>query len=102
MAVHCLERYHWPGNVRELRNAIERAVVFATQAQIQPDDLPERISGMLSRENPLMIGGDHTLANIERAHVSQVLHRHGSIDAAALVLGVAPSTLYRMRKRRSG
>jgi len=33
-------RYHWPGNIRELENAIERAVVLSTGAEIEPADLP--------------------------------------------------------------
>ena len=36
---HLME-YQWPGNVRELENLIERAVVLAKGAEIQPEDLP--------------------------------------------------------------
>ena len=35
--------YRWPGNVRELRNVIERAAVICTTAQLEPEDLPERV-----------------------------------------------------------
>ncbi len=51
-----LVRYPWPGNVRELRNAIERAVVLATDAVIGPEDLPEpvrrRSAGEPDRDRP--------------------------------------------------
>jgi DNA-binding NtrC family response regulator len=33
--------HRWPGNVRELRNAIERALILETSAEIQPDSLPD-------------------------------------------------------------
>ena len=38
-----LAAYDWPGNVRELRNAIERAVVLATDGTLRAEDLPEQI-----------------------------------------------------------
>lgn len=44
-----LERYPWPGNVRELRNVIERAVVIARGASLEPEDLPERVRGGFDR-----------------------------------------------------
>ena len=45
-ALDCQMNYHWPGNVRELINAIERACSFAETEYIQPEDLPEHISGI--------------------------------------------------------
>ncbi|RJS25856.1 sigma-54-dependent Fis family transcriptional regulator [Corallococcus sp. H22C18031201] len=38
-----LTAYGWPGNVRELENAMERAVLLAEDALIQPANLPERL-----------------------------------------------------------
>ncbi len=38
-----LMAYDWPGNVRELQNAIERAVVFCSGAEILEEDLPEYV-----------------------------------------------------------
>jgi two-component system response regulator AtoC len=38
-----IERYPWPGNVRELQNALERAVVVATDGEVRPSDLPRRV-----------------------------------------------------------
>jgi len=34
-------RYHWPGNIRELRNLCEVALVHATGARLEWQDLPE-------------------------------------------------------------
>jgi DNA-binding NtrC family response regulator len=42
--------YHWPGNVRELENAIERAMVLSTGAQIGPEDLPPQVTVSPRRE----------------------------------------------------
>jgi DNA-binding NtrC family response regulator len=45
-SLDCLMNYNWPGNVRELANAVERACSFAESEYIQPEDLPEHISGI--------------------------------------------------------
>ncbi|GMV43256.1 MAG: hypothetical protein AMXMBFR64_49720 [Myxococcales bacterium] len=45
-ALDCLMNYHWPGNIRELVNVMERACSFADEEYIQPEDLPEHISGI--------------------------------------------------------
>jgi DNA-binding NtrC family response regulator len=42
-AMKLLLDYEWPGNVRELENAMERAVVLATQNVIEPELLPENV-----------------------------------------------------------
>ena len=55
-ALDCLMNYHWPGNVRELANVVERACSFAETEYIQPEDLPEHISGIgiiARRSSPL-------------------------------------------------
>lgn len=36
-AVDLLQQYTWPGNVRELQNVIERAVLFSSGDEIEPD-----------------------------------------------------------------
>jgi DNA-binding NtrC family response regulator len=38
-AVEVLQGYAWPGNVRELENVLERAVMFASGEEIDPDSL---------------------------------------------------------------
>lgn len=86
----------WPGNVRELRNAIERAVVLSPGPSIGAEALPGWRSA--APEGP-RIGGDATLAEIERAHLEAVVERAPSLEEAARILGIDASTLWRKRKR---
>src|SRR5208282_3088586 len=43
-AERLLQGYGWPGNVRELKNAVERALVFAKESVLGPQNFPEIIS----------------------------------------------------------
>ena len=45
------------------------------------------------------LGGDCTLADIEREHILRVVGRSTSLDAAAETLGIDASTLWRKRKK---
>lgn len=95
--------YAWPGNLRELRNAIERAVLFATKREIEPGDLPGRISTDLTatQEKPtstMRLGGPITLEQLEAEHIRLVLEDTKTREEAARILGIDPSTLYRKRK----
>jgi DNA-binding NtrC family response regulator len=38
-AIEVLKRYAWPGNVRELENVLERAVMFSSSEELEPDAL---------------------------------------------------------------
>jgi transcriptional regulator with PAS, ATPase and Fis domain len=42
-ALQILMDHNWPGNVRELENAVERAVVLASQQVVTVDVLPEQL-----------------------------------------------------------
>jgi NtrC-family two-component system response regulator AlgB len=96
-AERVLRDYAWPGNVRELRNAIERAVILWPSSQLEPHAFPERIAG--ARERGPHIGGDFSVDDIERAHIMSVLARVRTMEAAASILGIDASTLWRKRKR---
>ncbi|MBK7976616.1 MAG: sigma-54-dependent Fis family transcriptional regulator [Deltaproteobacteria bacterium] len=98
-AVAALAAYPWPGNLRELRNAMERATILWPATTIGVEALPERIGGAAPDPRVPTLGGDFTLDEIEREHLTRVLHRAHSLDEAARVLGVDPSTLYRKRKK---
>jgi NtrC-family two-component system response regulator AlgB len=90
-------RYPWPGNVRELRNVIERGVILAAGPQVGLADLPTQI-GAPPRPG-VEVGGRVTLEQLEAEHIRRVLATTATIEEAAQVLGIDPSTLYRKRKR---
>jgi NtrC-family two-component system response regulator AlgB len=105
-----LTHYHWPGNVRELQNAIERALILWPGDIIEPAAFPDRMRTSAATAAPAtpppgsatadpQLGGDHTLADIERAHILRVIDRASSLDAAADTLGIDASTLWRKRKK---
>lgn len=47
-AVGVLQAYAWPGNVRELENVIERAAMFTTGEEIEPESLSDLLRGRRS------------------------------------------------------
>jgi NtrC-family two-component system response regulator AlgB len=93
-----LLRYPWPGNVRELRNAIERGVILARAPEVGLSDLPAQI-GASSPPGMIEVGGTATLDQLEAEHIRRILANTATMDEAATILGIDPSTLYRKRKR---
>jgi NtrC-family two-component system response regulator AlgB len=94
-----LKQYAWPGNVRELRNTMERAVILWPAQRIEPQAFPERMLGGSSVVPGPRIGSDCTLADLERQHVMSVMARTSTLEEAASILGIDPSTLWRKRKQ---
>lgn len=91
-AREALMSYPFPGNVRELENVIQAAVALAPGEQIEAPDL--RLPG--GAEGDEERGGLLTLAELERRHIARVLRAVGeNRGAAARILGVDRSTLYR-------
>lgn len=83
----------WPGNLRELRNAVQRAAILARGERIDRPDLLLDSSGQ--RPSAPIVGESVTLAELERAHIHEVLSRVGNYRQAARILGIDKSTLYR-------
>jgi len=95
--LEALEAYSWPGNIRELRNVLERALILWPSQVIEPEALPEQITGQ--SPGATIPGGDYSLEQVEREHILRVLARTATIEEAAQVLGIDPSTLWRKRKK---
>jgi NtrC-family two-component system response regulator AlgB len=96
--------YPWPGNLRELRNAIERAVIFASEPSVGLSDLPGRVSLNAARAGSeqtatIEVGEPVSLEQLESEHIRLLLERSPSREDAARILGIDPSTLYRKRKQ---
>jgi two-component system, NtrC family, response regulator HydG len=103
-ALGALTRYAWPGNVRELRNAIERAVVMARTSEITLDDLPPALGGRkprginLAGQFSVKVGS--SMEDIEHEAISHTLAAvAGDKEAAARILGIGLTTLYRRLKQ---
>ncbi|WP_088251634.1 sigma-54-dependent transcriptional regulator [Fimbriiglobus ruber] len=89
--------YPWPGNVRELRNAVERGAILARDALVGLEHLPGQLTGTTTAR--VEVGGPVTLEALEAEHIRRVVASAPSLDDAARMLGIDPSTLYRKRKR---
>jgi two-component system, NtrC family, response regulator AlgB len=97
MVREAIASYSWPGNVRELRNAVERAAILASEDLIAPGNLPAQV---LRGERAATPSPDSmTLEQLEAEHIRRALSTAATIEEAAQMLGIDPSTLYRKRKK---
>ncbi len=91
--------YDWPGNVRELENAIERAVALGSGPILHAGDLPSNLQYGASHRTPAT---DELLPleELERRAILRALHEAGGDKlAAARLLGIGKTTLYRKLKQ---
>jgi two-component system response regulator HydG len=98
-AMRQLIAYDWPGNVRELENAIERAVALGSGPIVQVADLPTQLqyptTERLPERNELL-----PLVELERRAILHTLRQTaGDKLAAARILGIGKTTLYRKLKQ---
>ena len=87
--LHDFERYPWPGNVRELSNAVERAVILATDGAVRRSALPSvlpRAGGI----EPL----DAAVMRAEVEAIRRALRASRSRSEAARRLGISRRALY--------
>lgn len=68
-AVGLLKQWSWPGNVRELENLIRRAMALSSHDVLLPSD----ISPLLSPSERRSVEGDHTLDELTRARIADIL-----------------------------
>jgi DNA-binding NtrC family response regulator len=98
-AMHRLMAYDWPGNVRELENAVERAVALGSGPILHVGDLPSN----LQYAQPERFAEQNELVPLEELERRAIFHalRETSGDklAAARLLGIGKTTLYRKLKQ---
>ncbi len=94
-----LMAHDWPGNVRELENAIERAVAMSSGPILHVADLPSNLQVSTSERAPAR---DELLPlnELERRAILRTLREtNGDKVAAARMLGIGKTTLYRKLKQ---
>ncbi len=103
-ASQILEEYSFTGNVRELEHIIERAIIFAEDDHIRPEDLNlpntlayKEIGRMGNVEIPSEI---LSMEDLERWHIGKVLNANRwDRTVTANQLGISPKTLYTKIKK---
>ncbi len=106
-AQHKLVAYYWPGNVRELENVIERSLLYAGGAVLQPDDIrldhaPRRAANGIpangNGHNADFLPEGVSLDEHERQLIREALKRaSGNKSQAARLLGLSRNALrYRL------
>lgn len=103
-AAQILLNYHWPGNIRELQNIMSQLILNENTALI----LGAMISPLLSNQS-IMIKKSYKintldihlpLWKIEKQAIENILRMtKGDVAKAAIILDVAPSTIYRKIKQ---
>ena len=100
-AEHALHDYEWPGNVRALRHAIERAIILAEGAVIEPRDLQLDYSDSTGESASVVVAP--TILNLdymEKDTIQKALNKHGfNISRAASELGLTRASLYRRMEK---
>ncbi|MGH7451036.1 MAG: helix-turn-helix domain-containing protein [bacterium] len=94
-----MQSYQWPGNVRELANAVERAVVLTSGAEITPDLLPpqlaEKPQGEIAAGMPL----DEAMLQFKKQFIAKTLELTGGNQSqAAQMLNIQRTYLSRLIK----
>ena len=103
--IKALEAFKWPGNVRQLRNMVERLLALSGEeviSETELDDLVnEELYGTLSNMEDVQWPIDFLTIRreFEDKWVEKAMLKGGSIRAAAKLLGITPSMMYRYINR---
>lgn len=94
-------RYTWPGNVRELQNVIQTVVnVAEDNSVLTSKNIPSYINHIKGSSSNELKYKLMSLNEIEKqAIVNTIKQMDGNIAAAAKILGIGRSTMYRKMKK---
>jgi len=101
-AMRLMMDYPWPGNVRELENAVEHAVICASNGVVVPESLPMEVRGYADAPPRLNAGKEHNQQHLneQRQIIRDALKKaRGNKTQAAELLGINRSTLWRRMRR---
>jgi two-component system response regulator AtoC len=93
--------YSWPGNVRELENTLQYMLAVASDRFLRVENLPTNLCHGPDADGlpPIDGEGPPTLAEVERRHILEVVeYTLGDLTAAAHILAIGKTTLYRKLK----
>ena len=115
-AMQRLASHRWPGNVRELENAMHRAVLLATGAEIEefairlpdgqpmsaaPDTQTARVASMAAEAASRTFVGQTVAAVEQQLIIDTLSHCFGNRTHAANILGISIRTLRNKLKEYS-
>ena len=97
-ALEILMAHDWPGNIRELENVVERAFVICAGPLIEATHLPEELTGR--KAVGLTNGGFEAAIDLaaRQSILTALQNCNGNCQAAARMLGIHKTTLYRKMK----
>jgi two-component system response regulator HydG len=88
--------YAWPGNVRELEHSVARSIALGSGPTLHDED---RCVLLLRRGQNIDLGCAQPLTVVEKKMIWEALRETGgNKPAAALILGIGKTTLYRKMK----
>lgn len=101
-----INEYGWPGNVRQLKNAMIYAVNTVQDGLIKPENLPNHVILDICPKKIDEITNSNgkmskmlSLENLEKSAIeTALLYVDNAVPAAAEILGISRSTLYRKLK----
>jgi DNA-binding NtrC family response regulator len=94
-----MQSHPWPGNVRELANAVERAVVLASGAEITPDLLPPQLAEKSKEEIAAGMPLDEAMLQFKKQFIAKTLElTNGNQSQAAQILNIQRTYLSRLIK----
>jgi DNA-binding NtrC family response regulator len=100
-ALNALMQHSWPGNVRELENVIQRMIILSESDTLDVETLPAEL--LAAEEVPakaMDYMAPQSLDEIEAYFIAKTLREtKGNRAAAAEILGIDKSTLWRKIKR---
>jgi DNA-binding NtrC family response regulator len=107
-AIELLAAAEWPGNARELENAIERALVLSSNAELQVSDFPPEIvrsAGSSYGAKAMVQAASErrlTLDELQDLYIQEILQvTKGNKVQAGKILGIDRKTLYRRAERNA-
>jgi len=107
-ALQMLITNSWPGNIRELQNTIERASVICDGDFIEPEHLPQSITGAFINNGedlpplPASAPLDHRLNEIEKGMIIEALRKTGGVQIRATeLLGINQRSLWHRIKKHN-